>query len=780
MLIADSVVRHTNQGIEAGYGAPDLTVQNSVIVDVDSQAAPDSPLNAGIRFGDGYDGRNGSYRGHITASEVVVWNSGDNIRNYDGEIPGPQVGAIEVVNSLTNDEDIDGLNGNRGGIPLLSDSMHLLRGSAGFSLSDGLPIGRIVPQADVDFSIASELPSLQLSEFFASPDAGADQFVEVVNHGDSPIELGGIQITTSRQGENAIELPATQLAAGNRLSIPANDLSAEGGSIFLLRSVADGSGLIDSVSYGAQIKGRSVARDQSAAWKLSEPTPSADNIITSVAPTNIIRINEWSPNNGEDDFIEFYNPANTPISIGGLRLNSGNATHEIAPLSFLDANEFLVITGTPAAPFSLPDTFGRISVVDDNDVETDAISYQFVGTGQSQGRSPDGGDLVQLLVRPTPGSENSPPIVFETANFQDGVSPQGYSGTSDAWIRGSNPNANYGSDDRMDADSDSSGNAEWSLLRWDVSTIVDGTDIHAATITLTLNNASSDRQSIYAMNRPWTESEANWNRASDQESWSAPGTSDDDRGVLMGTLSSGDNEGTHVVHLNQNGVGTVQSWVDDPAQNFGVIIIGENDGIEVRTSEYGTAAERPKLSIDFTTRTPLRGDLDDSGIVDERDITLLCGAFRTGDAAPQFDLNSDGRVDDADRDELIVNILQSTYGDANLDGTFDSTDFVFVFQRSEYEDDIDGNSTWSDGDWNCDGDFTTTDLVVAFQAGTYVRAARMNDPSSASVAAARRSIDELHGAQLDGQQRQDETGPKSIPEKIRLRLDPQAVESLFG
>ncbi len=778
VVVSDSVVRHTNQGVEAGYGSPDLSVLNSVIVDVDSQADPDSLLNAGVRFGDGYDGRNGSYRGHITASEIVVWNSGDNIRNYDGEIPGPQIGAIEVSNSLTNDADFDGVNENVGGIPLLSNSMHLLRGSAGFTMADGLPIGRIVPRSTVDFSVDSELPSLRLSEFLASPAAGDNQFVEIVNFGDLQVELDGIQIATSRQGENAIELRATLLASGDRLSIPTNALSPEGGSIFLLRSVADGSGLIDAVSYGAQITGQSVARNDSAEWNLSEPTPGTGNVMTPVAPTNSIRINEWSPNNGEADFIEFYNSADTPASIGGAQFNSEGGVYEFSPLSFLDANEFFVITGRPAESFSLPDVSGRITLVDSNQEEIDAVSYQFVGTGQPQGRSPDGSSFIQLLVTPTPGSTNADPIVFETANFQDGISPQEYSGTSDVWLRGSNPDTNYGSDDRMDADSDSSGNAEWSLLRWDVSTIPDGSVVRAATITLTLNNASSDSQPIYAMNRAWTESQATWNLAADQEPWSAPGTSDDDRGVLMGTLSSGDDEGTHVVHLNQNGIGVLQNWIDDPTQNFGVIIIGEDDGIEIRTREYETATERPNLSIDFTSRTPLHGDLDDSGIVDEGDITLLCGAFRSNDSARQFDLNSDGRLDAADLDELILNILQSTYGDANLDGAFNSTDFVFVFQRNEYEDEIDDNSTWSDGDWNCDGDFTTTDLIVAFQAGEYVRAARTRNLHPADIAAARRFqlTAESPDQENHGRLRQDET---TTTMATPIALDTRAVETLF-
>ena len=53
-------------------------------------------------------------------------------------------------------------------------------------------------------------------------------------------------------------------------------------------------------------------------------------------------------------------------------------------------------------------------------------------------------------------------------------------------------------------------------------------------------------------------------------------------------------------------------------------------------------------------------------------------------------------------------------GDANGDGVFDSEDFVVVLQAGEFEDSIEGNSTFAEGDWDGDGDFTSEDLVLAF------------------------------------------------------------------
>ncbi len=74
----------------------------------------------------------------------------------------------------------------------------------------------------------------------------------------------------------------------------------------------------------------------------------------------------------------------------------------------------------------------------------------------------------------------------------------------------------------------------------------------------------------------------------------------------------------------------------------------------------------------------------------------------------------------ADRERLVTEILGTRFGDANLDGQFDSNDIVYIFQRGEYEDELPGNSGWSDGDWNGDGEFDSNDFVMAWQYGGYL------------------------------------------------------------
>ena len=120
------------------------------------------------------------------------------------------------------------------------------------------------------------------------------------------------------------------------------------------------------------------------------------------------------------------------------------------------------------------------------------------------------------------------------------------------------------------------------------------------------------------------------------------------------------------------------------------------------------------------------------GSVDATDIDLLNQMIRTGQQNSLFDLNSDGTVDPDDRDELVFRILDTVYGDANLDGVFNSQDIVQIFQFGQYEDDVIGNSGWAAGDWNGDGEVESQDLVLAFQFGTYELAARRGKASHRS------------------------------------------------
>ena len=125
-----------------------------------------------------------------------------------------------------------------------------------------------------------------------------------------------------------------------------------------------------------------------------------------------------------------------------------------------------------------------------------------------------------------------------------------------------------------------------------------------------------------------------------------------------------------------------------------------------------------QLSVDsISVRSLISGDFNYDQAFDIHDLSIL--ANNLGSSEPRRDLNKDSIVDGTDRDIWVHEIANTYYGDANLDGEFNTADLVSIFNFAQYEDDIAGNSSWETGDWNLDGDFTTGDLVLAFQDGGY-------------------------------------------------------------
>ena len=111
------------------------------------------------------------------------------------------------------------------------------------------------------------------------------------------------------------------------------------------------------------------------------------------------------------------------------------------------------------------------------------------------------------------------------------------------------------------------------------------------------------------------------------------------------------------------------------------------------------------------------GDVNSDDQLDASDIDRLYVLVNEGNTLG--DLNGDSGANQADVDLLVEDLLGTVYGDSNLDGQFDSSDLVQVFQRSEFEDNVVRNSTWASGDWNGDREFSSSDLVFVFEKGSY-------------------------------------------------------------
>lgn len=158
----------------------------------------------------------------------------------------------------------------------------------------------------------------------------------------------------------------------------------------------------------------------------------------------------------------------------------------------------------------------------------------------------------------------------------------------------------------------------------------------------------------------------------------------------------------------------------------GTVILGF--GISPAGEELAWAA-----FLDEPLGHSVAGDWNKDRTLSILDLDMLHAAVVADNHPAGFDLNGDTLVDSVDVHLWVGELFDTWIGDSNLDGEFNTTDLVDVFQAGKYEADVD--ATWSEGDWNADGRFGTRDLVAAFQDGGYERgprAATMAVPEPAS------------------------------------------------
>ncbi len=174
------------------------------------------------------------------------------------------------------------------------------------------------------------------------------------------------------------------------------------------------------------------------------------------------------------------------------------------------------------------------------------------------------------------------------------------------------------------------------------------------------------------------------------------------------------------------------TYIPDP------IFVG-TDSFQYQAYDFVSLSTPATVWLEVAGPANTVGDFNDDLEVDASDLQLFCDALRDGRPNLVYDLTADGAVDHADLLFLVRDLLGTEIGDANLDGQFNSSDFVAVFQGGWYESVLPGGADWSTGDWDCDGRFDSSDIVFAFQHGGYelaaaARATAVFGPELSSVA----------------------------------------------
>ena len=246
------------------------------------------------------------------------------------------------------------------------------------------------------------------------------------------------------------------------------------------------------------------------------------------------------------------------------------------------------------------------------------------------------------------------PVV--TVSFQDGV--DGYTGTRDTKLLSDSPATAHGTDVKMEVDGSPD---KSSLLYWDLTSIPPGSVVQSVDITANVTNTSSQSYECYRLLKSWVESEANWNQYASGQSWQAGGAdgAEDRDSTVLGSITA-PNKGLTTMSLNSAGVAAVQSWVDNPSSNHGIIIqdyINASNGMDFSSRETGTVANRPKLTVTYDSHSQPVLTINDvsvtegnSGVVNAVFTVLL--SFAASDAVTVDYTTVDGSATAADNDYM--------------------------------------------------------------------------------------------------------------------------------
>jgi hypothetical protein len=287
---------------------------------------------------------------------------------------------------------------------------------------------------------------------------------------------------------------------------------------------------------------------------------------------------------------------NTPIALAGTATDDGQP----APPAL----------HTLWTPVSGPGTvtFGN------NSLASTTATFSAAGTYVLRLTADDGqlsrSDDVSVVVSAAPGGGPETGGTPQQIAFQNGLFPNvSYVGTTDTKIASKNSSTNYGNNSSLTIDGDPD---EAGLFRWDVSAISLGSSVQAVSIELTVTGSSKDSYEVYALQRAWDELSATWQRYASGKNWAGKGASGsgDQQPTVLGQLNAS-STGVYRINLNAAGIAAVQAWINDPGQNFGIIIkdYTTSKAVEVSTSEAKTASQRPKLVINYTSPLAARAAL---------------------------------------------------------------------------------------------------------------------------------------------------------------------------
>ena len=292
----------------------------------------------------------------------------------------------------------------------------------------------------LSWTVGSDVSRLVINEVLASndvafalPNESHPDFIELYNDSDTEIALDDMSISDDPTRPRRFVFPAgTSIGAGEYLVVYADDadgsegiftgfsLRGEGESVQLYDTEANGSALIDSISFGVQATDWSIGRDRHGDWTLAIPTHGAENIAVTPGDPSLLMINEWMAISDivfPEDYIEIFNPLPTPADMGGLFITDNSAgwpdRHQIAAHSYVAGDGLAILIadgnemdGPDHLNFGLSPRMETIALYDDALNQIDMVRYTPQYRDISEGRSPNGAEAIARFNLPNPKVDN--------------------------------------------------------------------------------------------------------------------------------------------------------------------------------------------------------------------------------------------------------------------------------------------------------------------------------------------------------------------------------------
>jgi hypothetical protein len=177
----------------------------------------------------------------------------------------------------------------------------------------------------------------------------------------------------------------------------------------------------------------------------------------------------------------------------------------------------------------------------------------------------------------------------------------GSTATTSTYLVGYNRSNNYGRSTDL-----SIGSQEVGLVRFELAAVPPGSTVTSASLQVWVPDYGDHGMGLvelYPVLEAWTEGTgdgnagaANWDERATGMTWTTPGCGPGSRDTTpIGTFTVGAPDAYFTVPL---AVGPVQTWVNDPATNFGMAIVAARH-FHAHSEEAATATRRPILSVTY-------------------------------------------------------------------------------------------------------------------------------------------------------------------------------------